>query len=270
VKHRRCGKGSSLHYRHAICLVHCCVYLHVAACCSVLQRVARCVCVIHYRHAFGRVHCCAYQHVAVCCRVWQYVCSVCVCRSLLSCHMPRTLLCIHTCCSVLQCVVRCVFASATVAVCCSVLQCVVRCVCVSSTIVMPFAVYTAVRTYMLQCVAECGNMFVVCVCRSLSSCHMPRTPLCVPTRCSVLQCVAGCCSALQCIAACCRVCVCGIHYRHAFCRVHCCAYLHVTVCCRVWQYVCSVCVSFAIVMPYASYTAVCTYMLQCVAVCYSV
>jgi len=113
-----------------------------------------------------------------------------------------------------------------VAVYCSVLQGV----CASSTIVMPFAVYTAVRTYTLQCVAECCNMFVGCVCVALTIVmpHASYTDVytymlqcvvyihllqCVAVCCNVLQCVvrcvcasstvAVCCSVLQCVAVCC-------------------------------------------------------------------
>ena len=67
--------------------------MRVVVCCSMLQCVAVCCCLV--RVSFGKVS----SRVAVCCSVWQ--CGA-VCSSVLHC--------VAACCNVLQCV----------AVCCSV------------------------------------------------------------------------------------------------------------------------------------------------------
>jgi len=83
---------------------------YVAACCSVLQRIAVCL----QRIAQPRNR--RLEMCAVCCSVLQ---CVTVCYSVLQCVTVwySVLQCVAVCCSALQCV----------AVCCSALQCVAVC-----------------------------------------------------------------------------------------------------------------------------------------------
>ena len=130
--------------------------LCVAACCSVLQRVA--VRQNQARRILFTVR------VSVC--VCVYFC-VCVCGCVCVCVFAGALQCFAECCSVLQRTkgtsiltkahIRVVQCGAPVAVCCSVLQCVavccsvLQCVAVCCTIVCIDALSAYTHTYIIMC-----------------------------------------------------------------------------------------------------------------------
>ena len=129
-----------------------------------------------------------------------------------------------------------------VAVCCSVLQCVTRCL--SCSVLLCVAMYCSV----LQCVAVCWSVWLTVQEVLTSDKHtdlLPLQPIALFDphyrwhQCySMLQSVAVCCSALQCVAVCCSVLQCVAVY----CNVLQCSAWETTCCCVLQCVAVSYCV----------------------------